>query len=107
MTRYYLIYGWDLAKRQIISPTIKEVSEGIWYVLPNVPGYKFVSCFCSKDKKEVEEWLNKTKEPFEKKNISYLSKTIKNMEKLCRLQEERIASASWKEVEWPEDDLPF
>lgn len=108
MTKYYLIYGWDIAKRQIISPTIKEDDSGeVWLILPERPGYKFVKLYCSKDKKEVEEWLNKTKEPFEKKNISYLSKTIKNMEKLCKLQEERIANESWKEVKWPEDDLPF
>lgn len=108
MTKYYLIYGWDIAKRQIISPTIKEDDSGaVWLILPERPGYKFAKLYCSKDRKEVEEWLEKTKEPFVKSNISYLNATIKKMEKLCVLQEEKIANEGWKNVEWPMDDIPF
>lgn len=108
MTKYYLIYGWDLAKRQIIPPTIKEDDSGDVYLnLPERTGYKFIKCFCSKDRKEVEEWLEKTREPFVKSNISYLNETIKKMEKLCKLQEEKIANEGWKDVKWPMDDLPF
>ena len=108
MLRYYLIYGWELRTRKIIHPIIKEVNDNnIYFDLPSVTGYKFAKCYCSTDKKEIEEWFERTCEPFEKTNISYLNETIKNIEKLCRLQEERIANESWKEAKWPEDDLPF
>lgn len=108
MNKYYLIYGWDLKNKLIMKPTIKEVNINDEWILklPKYQNYKLSKCFCSLDKKEVEDMLQKTWIPFSKVNLWYDTKTILNLEELCRLQEERINS-QWITDIWPEEELPF
>ena len=108
MKKYYLIYGWDLKNKKIIKPTIKEVdiAEVETLVLPEIPDIKLAKCYCSVEKKEVEDMLNRSWELFEKVNLWYTAKIIINMKFLCVKQEKRI-NAEWLTMKWPEDDLPF
>ena len=109
MKKYYLIYGWNLKDNSLMKPIIKETTtDEIWILnLPIRTDMKLVKCYCSKDKEEIDKMIEKSYELFCKGKVTYKDKIILNMEKLCKMQEERINGEWITEGDWTENEMPF